>query len=235
MLQILVMIWLHLGLAADPTAEALCRDEISFRSCYALSHSDCIKLAEEAVQTCMAILPSHETLDFENMDSEVGKWNILLGHCAEEKFEVFHQNAFQETAECKDLLSKRKNHRVTNKPKLTFAVTKRYTPRKKVPQSPWLILGMVATPLFYGLSGAFLFLHSRFRKKIPITFKHGFISWIIFLFAGFVGELTSHILFQSMYASIGDNPGQVVGYMLTMLLSVIINPILWFIFKKKSH
>jgi hypothetical protein len=160
--------------------------------------------------------------------SEFGQWNLSLGHCSEQTFENDHQDKFTSTPQCSNLLSAR----IDNRKSMQSQMTSRFRPRTKI--SNYQALFMSVPPLFIGILAAFLFLRRRARVG-KLTGLYGFLSWILFLFSAFFGEIVSHIIFPFLYVGIGDSPAQMGGLFMVMFLSPLLNLMIWFYFRYKSR
>jgi len=226
-----VLLIAEFGYCADPISQAMCRDELSFQSCYQSSKDQCLEWADQAVQACILRMPPRPVPPASIDDlpqSELGQWNLTLGHCSEQTFETEHQDKFTKTPECTTLLSGRQS----NRKNMQSQSTSRFRPRHKISNSQ--ALTMAVPPLLMGMIASFLFLRRRSRVAY-VTFAYGFLSWLLFFFSAFVGEIASHILFPRLYAGIGDNPSQMGGFFMVMFLSPFLNLMIWSYVRYKSR
>lgn len=111
-------------------------------------------------------------------------------------------------------------------PTLVFAMSKPI----EVPQ----FIGMLVLPLIFGIFSMISILRWRARKSF-VSFDFGFLSWLIFVVTAFIGDIISHQLIPSLYRSIGDNPKQMAGWSTAVVLSLLLNPITWFYYRRKSR
>jgi hypothetical protein len=204
----------------------MCRDPQSFQTCYGADKQQCLTWADQAVKACLREMPSRPMPPPSIADlttSEFGKWNVLLGHCSEEYFENAHTGTFKPDTQCGQLLADRQLHRISD----ARLLGKTHSHRGP---GAFKILGMTMTPLFFGLLAMTAFLRWRSRKT-RVSILAGLFSWFFFFTAAFVGELASHSFFPALYAEIGDNPGQVGGFLIALLGSFILNPLAWLYYR----
>ncbi|MGZ5279146.1 MAG: hypothetical protein ACXWC9_04345 [Pseudobdellovibrionaceae bacterium] len=219
------------GHGADPVSESMCRDQLSFQTCYQASEDQCLKWADQAVQSCIVRMPQRPLPPAAIDDlpqSEFGQWNVSLGHCAEQSFETSHQDKFTATPECSSLLSERQ----ANRKNAQAQMTSRFRARNKMTNAQ--VLMMTLPPLLIGMLASFLYLSRRSRVAY-VTSLYGLLSWLIFLFSAFLAEIVTHRLFPALYSGLGDNPSQMAGFFIVMFLSPFLNLLMWSYVRSKSR
>lgn len=85
---------------------------------------------------------------------------------------------------------------------------------------------MSIIPLIFGFT-AFGIFSVRRAKKRKLTVWAGFLGWLLLVVFAFIGEAVAHKLFPEPYRASGDNPSQVLGFSLAILLSLFICPLVW--------
>ena len=94
-------------------------------------------------------------------------------------------------------------------------------------------LWIIFTPLVFGVAGCYFFIHRRSLKR-KTSFLDGFIGWLLFFLLSFIGELIAHLIHPSAYQGIGDNPAQVAGWFISILISFFLCPLIWMSFRRNK-